>query len=535
MYKVIEKRKTDKLLPPLSITEDILEIARAFLDSAMAIGNAVGLAAPQVGLELRMCAVKAPHWFVVINPKITQTLGKPFKTEEGCLTWPDSDVIANRYSNVEVEYYSVETGRVEKQWYSGIESLIFQHECLHNATKVTTPDGIFKISELVKNNYSGLVLSMDINTGKISYKKVLACVGKPNNKKKKWVRLKATNTGPHKQLICTEDHMCACLDSPLEMGIKFKPAKELTNKYIIREVNTVREQNKEHALLGEKQISVLIGSLFGDGYIGKTGEGILTHGRDNEEYAKYRAKIFNGTIRYSNYLVAIPVTEQTKFLRTLFYDENNKRTCKHLLDYIDEIALAFWFMDDGCIPKDRGNGTLHTEGFSEDDNILIIDMLKNRFNVNATLQSRITKGGEKNYLYFKREDVDRIKQIIGEYVPECMRYKFTELPLFKENEFKNRVYSLKKVKEVCYIKGSRTESKLYDLTIEDNHTLFADNTLVHNCDHLDGVEEKLVPKLGISQQREMFKPNIGRNEPCPCESGKKYKKCCHKLIKFRLA
>jgi len=25
---------------------------------------------------------------------------------------------------------------------------------------------------------------------------------------------------------------------------------------------------------------------------------------------------------------------------------------------------------------------------------------------------------------------------------------------------------------------------------------------------------------------EMFKPKIGRNSPCPCGSGKKYKKCC---------
>jgi peptide deformylase len=155
MYKVIEKRKTDKLLPPLSITEDILEIARHFLDSAMAIGNAVGLAAPQVGLELRMCAVKAPHWFVVINPKITQTLGKPFKTEEGCLTWPDSDVIANRYSNVEVEYYSVETGRVEKQWYSGIEGLIWQHELDHLdgvEEKLVPKLGISQQREMFKPN-----------------------------------------------------------------------------------------------------------------------------------------------------------------------------------------------------------------------------------------------------------------------------------------------------------------------------------------------------------------------------------------------
>jgi len=132
IYQVVEKRKTDKLLPPLDITEENLEIARDFLESTMLLdGRIVGLAAPQTGLDLRMCAVKAPHWLLAINPKITQTLGHSFKTEESCLSWPNSDVIATRFSNIEVEYYSLETGLVEKKWYSGLESLIWQHECGH--------------------------------------------------------------------------------------------------------------------------------------------------------------------------------------------------------------------------------------------------------------------------------------------------------------------------------------------------------------------------------------------------------------------
>ena len=129
--KVIEKRKTDKLLPPIEINDENLELARNLLAYATSISNAAGLAAPQTGLDLRMCAVRAPHWLVAINPKITQTLGNPFKTEEGCLSWPDSDVIANRYSNIEVEYYSLETERIEKQWYSGLEAIIWQHEIDH--------------------------------------------------------------------------------------------------------------------------------------------------------------------------------------------------------------------------------------------------------------------------------------------------------------------------------------------------------------------------------------------------------------------
>ena len=42
--------------------------------------------------------------------------------------------------------------------------------------------------------------------------------------------------------------------------------------------------------------------------------------------------------------------------------------------------------------------------------------------------------------------------------------------------------------------------------------------LAHEIDHLDGVEEKFTNCI----RRE----KVGRNEPCPCGSGLKYKKCC---------
>lgn len=47
----------------------------------------------------------------------------------------------------------------------------------------------------------------------------------------------------------------------------------------------------------------------------------------------------------------------------------------------------------------------------------------------------------------------------------------------------------------------------------------------HEINHLNGVEENVVetpPVLHI--------PKYERNEPCPCRSGKKYKKCCFLLI-----
>lgn len=29
--------------------------------------------------------------------------------------------------------------------------------------------------------------------------------------------------------------------------------------------------------------------------------------------------------------------------------------------------------------------------------------------------------------------------------------------------------------------------------------------------------------------RQLSRGKVGRNEPCPCGSGKKFKKCCHKV------
>ena len=40
----------------------------------------------------------------------------------------------------------------------------------------------------------------------------------------------------------------------------------------------------------------------------------------------------------------------------------------------------------------------------------------------------------------------------------------------------------------------------------------------------------LAPKQEVDKQQPVRKSmKIGRNEPCPCGSGKKYKQCCGKL------
>jgi uncharacterized protein YchJ len=47
----------------------------------------------------------------------------------------------------------------------------------------------------------------------------------------------------------------------------------------------------------------------------------------------------------------------------------------------------------------------------------------------------------------------------------------------------------------------------------------------HEINHLDGVEERIVDKMPVPVTYKRKHDKIGRNEPCPCGSGMKYKKC----------
>lgn len=47
-------------------------------------------------------------------------------------------------------------------------------------------------------------------------------------------------------------------------------------------------------------------------------------------------------------------------------------------------------------------------------------------------------------------------------------------------------------------------------------------------DLLDEVKIQMLGELAKSQGGNAAPKNVGRNDPCPCGSGKKYKKCCGK-------
>ena len=51
--------------------------------------------------------------------------------------------------------------------------------------------------------------------------------------------------------------------------------------------------------------------------------------------------------------------------------------------------------------------------------------------------------------------------------------------------------------------------------------------IVVECLKEQGAPSFVASKIRVDEQQQK-KKKIGRNEPCPCGSGKKYKRCCGK-------
>ena len=101
----------------------------------------------------------------------------------------------------------------------------------------------------------------------------------------------------------------------------------------------------------------------------------------------------------------------------------------------------------------------------------------------------------------------------------------------KEEEVRYYEGCLSFPKKGCHTKRYKTIEVEVD-NIESNMTFGSEDTeldllesvcVQHEIDHLNGMRI-LDRAMELTIRRD--NPKIGRNEPCPCGSGKKYKKCC---------
>ncbi len=116
--------------PVAEITDEIRQLVKDMFDT-MYLAKGIGLAAPQVGRTERIAVIDVDeNPFVIINPEIVETTGKPAKAEEGCLSIPDVYGDVERPARVHVRALDLE-GKTFEIEAGDLLGRCLQHEIDH--------------------------------------------------------------------------------------------------------------------------------------------------------------------------------------------------------------------------------------------------------------------------------------------------------------------------------------------------------------------------------------------------------------------
>lgn len=181
--------------------------------------------------------------------------------------------------------------------------------------------------------------------------------------------------------------------------------------------------NKENNL-SVKEKALLIGSLLGDGFLQKTSASTgkvrfrVSHSKAQENYLLYKYKIlkrFCVTVQPpTNFLdhgypackFYTAYRKEFIYWHDYFYDKsvnNNKTQYKKIIrpdikkNLADPYSLAIWFCDDGTLRTDCDSGRIATQSFTKEEVLILIDSLKQNYNIEASLDTWTNKKKESIY------------------------------------------------------------------------------------------------------------------------------------------
>jgi len=215
-------------------------------------------------------------------------------------------------------------------------------------------------------------------------------------------------------------------------------------------------EQRENPIISDDCRQVLLGSIIGDGCLSH-GNGINyyleeTHSKKQREYLAWKntfLKELNAKMKQKIFLILGKRYEGFKlqtssfpFLteyRKLFYHNSKKTISIRILNQINELGLAVWYLDDGHVVPNTNLITLSTDSFSHKEHIIIRRWLKKQYGVYPKISKR---GGKYYYMCFGRKDSDIIlsifKEIFSKYnVPKSMWYKLGYF--WRGNELKIKI------------------------------------------------------------------------------------------------
>ncbi|NFE81821.1 zinc chelation protein SecC [Clostridium sporogenes] len=125
---------------------------------------------------------------------------------------------------------------------------------------------------------------------------------------------------------------------------------------------------------------------------------------------------------------------------------------------------------------------------------------------------------------FYIKPLEKLKKYMKENL-NIKEEKLNELMYFTSCLMKNAFsvdYIFEDIKGRIYLKNEEIERDIKDIITEINNNIEKWCLRGHSITEIKLKEDKIYEKV----EKVNHKGKIGRNDPCPCGSGKKYKKCC---------
>ena len=111
----------------------------------------------------------------------------------------------------------------------------------------------------------------------------------------------------------------------------------------------------------------------------------------------------------------------------LFYKNNNKIITFDILNRLNPMGLAIWFMDDGSLNYYGPSIEISTHGFSFEENQLISQWFKSNFDIQAKIRKQKSRSNDTThfnyYLVMYGNDAQKFINVVQPFILPTMAYK----------------------------------------------------------------------------------------------------------------
>lgn len=241
------------------------------------------------------------------------------------------------------------------------------------------------------------------------------------------------------------------LKSSIQIGENLGIDHRLINEWLHKFNIPLREIGENQRILNSKNMNptsqqkqVILASWLGDGNIRKnrrTPYLRLCHGLDQYDYLIYKKEILEQNDLFSFTLYEKNDGRKPRYsldsrshiiLNDLYtYGYKNGKACinKKYLYQLNNYGLYLWYLDDGSLQNNGRDIVLCSDGFSYNENIIIRNFLKDKFNINSNIQK--VKRPENHYNYrirLNKRETEKFINTIDKFKNEVptMKYKFPD-------------------------------------------------------------------------------------------------------------